>query len=174
MCTSDERRDQTTADKLFTATFVPFDLESAFCSGIIVLMASFIESQLVDNRADQLERTYQILDDLTSKGNMIARLRKTELKQLEKMLADLQVRENVMSSTTTNPGTTKHANSDIPDHAQLQLVPPLVGDGFQATGAPFDDWSWEAALDSAQLMYVAGLLDNNQIDSFDPPFDFDD
>lgn len=141
-------------------------------------MASFVEFQLVDHLSDQLDKTYRILDDLTTRGNMIARLRKSELEQLEKMLNEFQARVLELPDATTNHPATGATLSEAP--VNLPPAPtdppavPVSSNEFASMAGLQDDWSWEAALDSEQLMYVAGLLDSGQFDSFDPPFNFDD
>ncbi|KAJ9653867.1 hypothetical protein H2201_009087, partial [Coniosporium apollinis] len=155
------------------ATFVPFDLESAYCSGIIALMASFVEPLLIENLPAELEKTHRVLDDLIIKGNLIACRRKAELEQLDNMLYTLKTRDSGMPTRTRSFEDTSLVNAEMPGNFLTGPTGNAVvqpgGDGLGSIGQPFEEWTWEDAFNSAQLMNVAGLLDGDQ---FDESFNF--
>ncbi|KAK6373764.1 hypothetical protein LTS17_008257 [Exophiala oligosperma] len=160
----------------FLATFVPFDLEAAFSSGIIVLIASAVEPLLVENLSAELAKTYCILDDLIAKGNMIANRRKAELHQLEELLNAFNRRQldpqlgaqSVENADLADPGASAGLHSETiggaiahPDHETPWM-----------NNIPYDEWTWEAGLDAEQLMNVADLLEPDQMDAFSADFNF--
>ncbi|KAH8700208.1 Zn(II)2Cys6 transcription factor [Talaromyces proteolyticus] len=67
-------------------SFLPFDLEATFVSSIVLLIAPKIDISLLENRTAWLQKSYVILDDMISRGNLIARFRKSELEQLGRLL----------------------------------------------------------------------------------------
>ncbi|KAK5087789.1 hypothetical protein LTR05_002004 [Lithohypha guttulata] len=175
MCADSSERSLTILSVLqsqdLLAAFIPFDLESAFCSGIIALMASFLDPLLIDDLSAELEKVHRIIDDLTIKGNLIAYHRKAELEQLHTMLGTLQSRASNIehSSLEGTSFVTLNASHDfIPESAEATFSIDT-----QATVAqPFIDWTWEDALDSAQLLNVADLLAGDQPEGFYGSFDW--
>lgn len=134
-------------------------------------MASFLDPLLIEDLSAELEKVHRVIDDLTIKGNLIAYHRKAELEQLHTMLGTLQSRaSNIEHSSLEETGVaTLNASHDF--------VPESAGATFsidsQATVAqPFIDWTWEDALDSAQLLNVADLLAGDQPEGFYGSFDW--
>jgi hypothetical protein len=160
-------------------TLLPFDLETTFCSGIIVLIASFVEPMLLPDLRATLQNAYDVLDELDTQGNLIARRRVSELKRLGQMLETLESRD-VGEATTSTPAamvtspTSGHHNPDEPPNqdstAHVNMSP---NDPLATTDAvqPFEQWTWEDALSSAQLMNVADFLEENTFDGFSNAFD---
>ncbi len=70
-------------------SFLPFDLESTIVSSVVLLLAPAIDSSLLESRRPWLHKSYMILDDMISRGNLIAQLRKSELEQLSNLLYQL-------------------------------------------------------------------------------------
>ncbi|KAL3467055.1 hypothetical protein BJX64DRAFT_274107 [Aspergillus heterothallicus] len=70
-------------------SFFPFDLESTFVSSVVLLMAPAIDSNLMDNQMPWLQKSCVVLDDMITRGNLIARFRKAELEQLDSLLSQL-------------------------------------------------------------------------------------
>lgn len=132
-------------------------------------MAAFVEPLLVENLPTDLQKTHRILDDMIVKGSLIACQRKAELEQLDNMLNTLKARYPGMLMQTKPLGDTSFVNKEMPvDCLQGPIgnaVVQLRGDGLGAVVQPFEEWTWEDALNSEQLMNVAGLLDGDQYTS---------
>jgi hypothetical protein len=157
-------------------TLLPFDLETTFCSGIIALIASFVEPMLLPDLRATLQNAYDVLDELDTQGNLIARRRVSELKRLGHMLEVLESRDVVEATATTPTGMVPNSTTEQHDPDEPPgLDPPVHGNtGPEVTadaGQPFEQWTWEDALSSAQLMHVADFLEENTFDGFSNAFD---
>lgn len=73
----------------YTDSFLPFDLEAVFVSSVVILMAPIIDSRLLESLTPWLQKSYIILDDMISRGNIIASFRKCELERLAELLNQL-------------------------------------------------------------------------------------
>lgn len=166
------------ADHL-TESFLPFDLEVACCSGIITLMAAFVEPSLVEGCPLNLEDVNNVLDDFIAHGNLVAKPRKVELQQLDEMLESLKLRPQ-----NQNLGTVAPAAVPQPDHRtgifDQGCVPATIGQSISAAepaleapefAYPLDGWTWEDAMNSSQLMNVADFLEMNSFDELVSTFD---
>jgi hypothetical protein len=159
------------------ATFVPFDLESTYCSGIVTLLAAFVEPLLVENLPTNLQKAHRILDDMIVKGSLIACQRKAELEQLDNMLNTLKERALGMLMQTKPLGCISFTNEEMPvDGLQGPIsnaAAQLRSNDLGAVVQPFEEWTWEDALRSEQLMSVADLLDGDQYIGSGELFNFD-
>lgn len=69
-------------------TFLPFDLESIFVSTINLIIGPVLHPIFGENQPQWLRKAYNIFDEMISEGNLIGRLRKSELLQLDEMLSN--------------------------------------------------------------------------------------
>lgn len=137
-------------------------------------MAAFVEPLLVENLDAELEKTYRVLDALIMKGNLIASYRKTELQHLDSMLKSLKKRfldiptQSIsVEKDLTTDADSNHAPKPRPTNdAVSQPADNING----SVGHHFDEWTWEDALNSTQLMSVADLLDGDEFGSFSASF----
>lgn len=74
-------------------TFLPFDLDAAFTSTISILMAAGIDPSLINDHTAWTTRAYSILEEIRSRGNIIAGMVKSELEQLGHHLHQLSTNE---------------------------------------------------------------------------------
>ncbi|KAI9933007.1 hypothetical protein MW887_009261 [Aspergillus wentii] len=87
-----------------SSSFLPFDLDSTFVSAVILLVAPVIDPNLLDDWTPWLYKTYMLLDEMISRGNLIAEFGRSELEQLNEMLIqlspDLEKRAMALSMST--------------------------------------------------------------------------
>lgn len=128
--------------------FLPFDLDSASSAAFVLLMAANIHPKLVPTR-DWLDTAYDVFDIMTSKGNALASLRKSEVEEL-----DAKLRSS--TKTKDQDDDAEDASHITPvDHASL----PSLGDPF------FDQWNQDDGLSGEQIMTLADeLQDGNFAD----------
>ncbi|KAG9795187.1 proline oxidase, partial [Aureobasidium melanogenum] len=67
--------------------FLSFDLDAAFSSAVILLMAALIDPSLIGEEIQLTELSYRILDEMTNRGNRVAGFLKLEIQQLETILS---------------------------------------------------------------------------------------
>ncbi|KAL2414860.1 hypothetical protein ABEF95_006427 [Exophiala dermatitidis] len=157
-------------------SFLPFDLESAFCSGLMIFMGAFVEPTLVNNLAAAAQTTYRVIDDMIGKGNMVARFRKAELEQLSKMLEELEPEAGNYAARSRIVSRRASAGPNV--HGQdgqttaVNETPGAQLDDISLEGnvEPFGEWTWPDAMDPIQLMNVAESLDASRFDWFQQPF----
>lgn len=63
--------------------FLRLDLDATFTAHITIQMAPAIDASLVVDTSTWLQRGYDILDDMVSRGNLVAVQLKSELRQLQ-------------------------------------------------------------------------------------------
>lgn len=113
-----------------------------------------VDNSLLRKNGLWLQRTHAILDEMVSRGNLIAGLRKAELEQLEETLTKLHT--NGITSITTgssvlhtfeeDPGSEESVRDVGSSHSQMQYE-------------PLHDWNSEEGLSGDQLIAVADSLD---------------
>ncbi|KAL6238681.1 hypothetical protein BDW75DRAFT_246760 [Aspergillus navahoensis] len=125
-------------------SFLPFDLESTFVSSVVLLMAPAIDCTLLESRRPWLHKSYLILDDMISRGNLIAQYRKTELEQTSALMYQLAPDRQPEDASK---GKELELSSPLPP---VYRVPDLPGlnDG----------------LTTAEIMAVAESIDTGDVD----------
>lgn len=121
--------------------FLPFDLDSAVSAAFVLLMADNVHPKLLPNR-DWLEIAYDVFDIMTSKGNALAPIRRSEVEELD---AKLRLPSRPKEKEVEN-GDQSHVTPV--DHASL----PSLGDPF------FDQWNQDDGLSGEQIMSLADEL----------------
>ena len=154
-----------------TESFIPFDLESTWSCAVVFLVTNMVDPSLLRKNESWLQKTHSILDEMVSRGNLVAGLRKAELQQLDETLTRL----HTTTSSTALVATTTH------DAAVLQQQQRFEGDGGPPTGGaesvqdvgschsqmrfePLQDWNSEEGLSGDQLIAVADSLDFSHLD----------
>ncbi|KAI7089639.1 hypothetical protein KC356_g2215 [Hortaea werneckii] len=142
-------------------SFIPFDLESAFSSAIVLMITATVDPSLIRKETDWLPVAYGVLEEMEGRGNLVASLRKSELEHLDKNLKSLS------SAPIGNAVTNGPEN-------QADLVPgatenPTMAGTLVGGDGPSDidtlcDWNSEDALNGDQLMAVADSLDFSDLD----------
>ncbi|KAI3558051.1 hypothetical protein CABS03_00127 [Colletotrichum abscissum] len=76
-------------DDSLLEVFLPFELEYAYGAAIHLTMAKALFPAVIgDDGLSQMEQTHNILDDMISKGNLVAEVRKAELVHLETLFRE--------------------------------------------------------------------------------------
>lgn len=142
-------------------TFLPFDLDAAFMSTIPLLMAAAIDSSLLQDHSPWSQRAYTILDDMSIRGNLSARLIQSELKQLDDKLAQVLTKGNMAMTLSTNnlcrPGRSSESVLGIFPPAVSNLHSPSLEPGVE------ESFGQHYELSSEQLMELANSLDLNSL-----------
>ncbi|KAL4777703.1 hypothetical protein BDW60DRAFT_7963 [Aspergillus nidulans var. acristatus] len=125
-------------------SFLPFDLESAFVSSVVLLMAQAIDHTLLESRRPWLDKSYLILDDMISRGNLIAQYRKTELEQLSALMYQLAP-DRQPDDTSKEKGL--ELSSPLPPAYRIPELPGL-----------------NEGLTTAEIMAVAESIDTGDVD----------
>ena len=120
-----------------------------------------VDPSLLRRNESWLQQTHLILDEMVSRGNLIAGLRKAELQQLDETLTRLHTsstslitpRDSVMQSLEGDPmgGERVREISSGPSRMQFE---------------PLQDWNSEEGLSGDQLIAVADSLDFTNLDWF--------
>lgn len=140
--------------------FLPFDLDTAVSAVFVLLMGANIHPKLLPSR-DWLDIAYDVFDNMASRGNKLARIRRSEVEELD---AKLQY-----------PGKSRQHDQENDDPALIRPVDhaslPSLGDPF------FDQWNQDDGLSGEQLMSLADELQDGsfsdlwlQSDGFETEF----
>ena len=118
-----------------------------------------VDPSLLRKNESWLQTTYSVLDEMVSRGNLIANLRKSELQQLE--------------DTLTRLHTTPASSNVAPDSATRGFEGGAIGEEcIRDAGSshsnmqfgPLQDWNSEEGLSGDQLIAVADSLDFTNLD----------
>ncbi|KAH8807875.1 Zn(II)2Cys6 transcription factor [Xylogone sp. PMI_703] len=142
-------------------TFLHFDLESIFVSAVILLISPVIDVSLLDNGSSWLQKSYVIIDEMISNGNLIAEFRKSELQQLEETLnhrlPDLsQSSSGLITFQQNNDPTSKVTHSSA---VPLLESLPVGNDIMPSDPTILDDCDFSEGLTAAQILAVANSID---------------
>ncbi|KAL4818798.1 hypothetical protein BDW67DRAFT_155980 [Aspergillus spinulosporus] len=136
-------------------SFLPFDLESTFVSSVVLLMARAIDRTLLESRRPWLDKSYLILDDMISRGNLIAQYRKTELEQLSALM--YQLAPDRQHDDTSN-GKGLEQSSPLPPAYRVPELPGL-NDGLTTA----EIMAVAESIDTGDVDWVAHAVTENQI-----------
>ncbi|RSL58895.1 hypothetical protein CEP53_006013 [Fusarium sp. AF-6] len=136
--------------------FLPFDLDAAFTSTIAIIMAATIDASLVTDYNHWIQKSYAVLDEISSRGNTVALHIGSELRQLEDTLDHLRMREGWLTMSFAVGGNSLDTTQDGTD---IPMPPPegALGTGF------LGESPMNSGLSPGQLLELANSLD---IDSF--------
>ena len=118
-----------------------------------------VDPSLLRKNESWLQKTHLILDEMVSRGNLIAGLRKAELQQLDETLTRLHTsatdlvtaHDSVMQSFEGGPMREESVRDVGSSHSQMQFE-------------PLQDWNSEEGLSGDQLIAVADSLDFSNLD----------
>lgn len=158
-------------------SFIPFDLDSTWSCAVVLLVTKMVDPSLLHKDSDWLPKIRIILEEMVSRGNLVAELRKTELQQLEETLTRLHSpppstlppphpHESVVQNFDEPTMAAETPRDVVSSHSQLQQFEPLqdwnsdegfTGDGLIAFADSLDmttpDW-----LSAAPLGQLEGCL----------------
>ncbi|KAI6756278.1 hypothetical protein HG530_012014 [Fusarium avenaceum] len=147
-------------------TFLRFDQDATLTATIVLLMASAIDSSLLPDHTPWTQRAYAILDEMGSRGNLVAPMVASELKQLEGLLRGFLVNNEARSLIATQENST-------PREALVEDMEPVT-EPITGYAEPFNFESEDEfglglnyELSAEQLLNIANSLD---IDSLTWPW----
>ncbi|KAI7717457.1 hypothetical protein KC353_g4560 [Hortaea werneckii] len=142
-------------------TFIPFDLESAFSSAIVLMITATVDPSLIRKETDWLPVAYGVLEEMEGRGNLVASLRKSELEHLDKNLKSLPSAPigSAVANEPENQTNLLNGPFENPNMADT-----LVGGEGPSDIDTLCDWNSEEALNGEQLMAVADSLDFSDLD----------
>lgn len=123
------QKEQSSAANRTAESFLPFDLEFTYGAAIHLTMASALVPELVGQRSFN-QQAHLILDEIISKGNRVAEIRKADLTRLETLFEGLKER---------------YANAA--NHISATLVPETSDDAHEQDHRPNDN---------TQLPFITG------------------
>ncbi|KAG9867420.1 proline oxidase, partial [Aureobasidium melanogenum] len=124
--------------------FLSFDLDAAFSSAVILLMAALIDPSLIGEEIQLTELSYRILDEMTNRGNRVAGFLKLEIQQLETILSQAAPLGHRQVSITDSCISSR-VNADS-DESSGGILPPFMD-------CAISDANWhvgEAALEAKE------------------------
>lgn len=154
--------------------FLPFDLDATFTSTIALLMAATVDPSLIKELAPWLSRAFSVLDEMISRGNMVAKLTKIELQQLQDILKRLPPNGDGDSQQGRGAPANHRSSLAVPEQSSRQALatssadkeppPPYMtlqpaGDDF-----PMDEFTWQDGFTAEQLVNFADSMDLGAFD----------
>lgn len=137
----------TLTSHLHVETFLPFDLDSAFASTVVLLMGPAIEPRRLEPHTAWIDKAHSVFEEMIEGGNLIARLLLSELQKLDEMLccisggraaprslqqqgpAVVAPRTPMTSSMSTTTTATRRLSDAIPPAPDY-----VIEDEYAATG----------------------------------------
>lgn len=149
-------------------------MELTFSSAVVMSLAKAVNPALLRRCPDSLDMAHLVLDEMASRGNLVASHHKAELSLLETNLVQLATPLPTSASELIPPmpGPTGFldVNGVIQQDSGLNQSPN--------SGASFPEWNSEDGMTGQQLMDMANNLDFGDLDTitsalFEPfePFD---
>ncbi|CAK4030524.1 Zn(II)2Cys6 transcription factor [Lecanosticta acicola] len=148
-------------------SFVPFDREAAFSAALVLTIATHVDPSLVKDSDPRLETASSILDEMASRGNLIAEHQRQELEQLASILSKSRemanaLRESQQQGQLNTPGSTE-SYAIAPSEGMIGMNEQMPGDNFDSIGTLLSEWNSEDGLSGEHLMAVADSLDFGQL-----------
>lgn len=125
-------------------------------------MAATIDSSLVGNDGLWSQRAYNILDEMSSRGNLVAGCEKAELLQLAAILGQVPPIPSYGDSTADARLQSQDPNCDERINTSDVLTTSQDSGMQLPTGGPGFDWQF--AMTTEQLTMIADSLESDGID----------
>ncbi|KAM0218684.1 hypothetical protein ACHAQD_006810 [Fusarium lateritium] len=147
-------------------TFLRFDQDATLTATIALLMAAAIDSSLLPDHTPWTQRAYAILDEMGSRGNLVATMVASELKQLEGLLRGFLVNNDARSLVPTQENNTPREL--LAEDTEL-ITEPITGyaEPFNPDSGDEFGLGLNYELSAEQLLNIANSLD---IDSLTWPW----
>lgn len=142
-------------------SFIPFDLESIWSCALVLLLAKLVDPSLLRKEESCMPKIHSILDEMVSRGNLIAGLRKIELQQLDETLTRLHNSASMGLITAPSDSMGQSFETGGGGGSSGGGVVRDVGSSHsqQMQFEPLHDWNSEEGLSGDQLIAVADSLD---------------
>ncbi|KEQ68220.1 hypothetical protein M436DRAFT_77071 [Aureobasidium namibiae CBS 147.97] len=140
-------------DEALLECFLSFDLDATFSSALVLLMAAVIVPSLPKGNNRPAEKAYQILGEMTTRGNSVAGFMLAELRQLETILGQIHPLEDRRTSKTDScQPTQRHSDRYVPSMSSDGLMPRCMD-------CTIGDADWQYTITTEQMIQVADSLD---------------
>ncbi|KAK1676008.1 hypothetical protein BDP55DRAFT_693686 [Colletotrichum godetiae] len=145
-------------DDSFLEVFLPFELEYAYGAAIHLTMATALFPAAVGaDEPARMQQTHTILDDMVSKGNLVAEVRKAELAHLETLFREFtrRVREQDFEGNVPTG-----LNEDITDPITTQALvnePDLVSTTTLSEMQPLTSVFSDNTPDNTEFLETIGI-----------------
>lgn len=135
----------------------------------MLCLANAVDSSLLRDRGPWLQSAFDILDEMISRGNLIAGFHKSELQQLDANLKMLPATPRSIPTAQTTapvPGLEEviyesaHAGIDL-ENALPERHDPSALMNFDTLGS---EWNLDDGMSGQQLLALADSLDFGQLD----------
>lgn len=121
-------------------------------------MAASIDHSLLDGNNEVIQRSFQILDEMRVRGNLVAGLLKRELQQLEAILSQAQPIDYRRNSVTDSCLSMYKGPASVDSQGNpYDPLPPFM-DSTIGTA------DWQYSMTTEQMIRVADSLDFEGID----------
>ncbi|OOO13601.1 hypothetical protein OAory_01013500 [Aspergillus oryzae] len=141
-----------TADRLLDS-FLPFDLEATYTAAVVLVTAPAADASLLDDWTPWFHTSVTVLDEMISRGNLIAGFRKSELQQLAGMLSHLADDGVIHGTDLARKGQLDRIISRLPSPSTPDRV-------FGISEIP----NLHPGLTTAEIMAVAESIDTGDVD----------
>ena len=126
---------------------------------MVFLVTNIVDPSLLRKNESWLQKTHSILDEMVSRGNLVAGLRKAELQQLDDTLTRLHTTST--TSVSTHDAVSRRFEGEP---AGAEGVQDVGSSRSQMRFEPLQDWNSEEGLSGDQLIAVADSLDFSHLD----------
>lgn len=146
-----------------TESFLPFDLDAAFASTVLLLMASASDNSLASREDEYWNMSETILEEISSRGNLIARHMKAELNQLNNIFSQLPPSNAASGRSSANRRARRqgHERSESATSMQTELA---TGYPAYAGPMPIERCDWQNGFTSENLTLFAEALNPDDLD----------
>ncbi|KAM0283258.1 hypothetical protein ACHAQH_002552 [Verticillium albo-atrum] len=122
--------------------FLVFDLEFVYSAAIHLTMADALFPSVAEDARGHREAAHSIIDDMISKGNKVASVRKDDLSQLEDLCRELAAQSDARGlQTLTLLGLDDSISGSSQTGTNLDTVPGAEEMGLQGPGDPMGEES---------------------------------
>lgn len=135
-------------------------------STVNLILGPSLDPNLGENSRSWIDKAYELFGEFTQSGNLIAQLRRSELRQLDGMLSGLPWRAmppNIGATDNIEP-TQQTSREEFAGMEVDSALPHADGDDnpfpTPLTGN-FDDFGWDSGLTTAQMMDLANSIGSN-------------
>jgi hypothetical protein len=143
-------------------SFIPFDREAAFASAVVLAIADVVDPSLVRDCGSRLQVVQSIFDEMSSRGNRIAKMQKQELEHLKSSIDAYKIIcERNAAGQQTTPNSVGMPTMPVPDDPMFhneQLQP-----GIDSMDTLLSEWNSEDGLNGEALLAIANSLDFEQL-----------
>ncbi|KXS98756.1 hypothetical protein AC578_9030 [Pseudocercospora eumusae] len=132
--------------------FLPFDLDAIYTSAIILLILGHLDPPMLDDSSQSMKIAHELLGQIGSRGNCIARALDSELRQLEEVVAHMPPAADMqLASEAIEPQQSVESTQESHDESSA---------GHNGQPAWSEDYAlWENNISADQMNDIANAVD---------------